>query len=914
MESQTLLAGSSSPGLFRSATQAVRGVLPRGNALPQEVWASRHRGILILLGLHVPAVIAYALLRGNSIAHTAFEASVIGAVALVATAIRGHRRASTTLAAIGLMTCSAELVHLSGGLIEMHFHFFVMVGVVTLYQEWRPFLVGIAFVVFHHAVVGLLQPSDVYNHASAIAHPLQWAVVHGLFILAMSVAGIVAWRLNETLLLAAVEREARLSEAYDVALLGSWTWNTRTDEIVWSSQLYKLFGLTKADFTPTLEAFLARVHPEDQEAVNNAVLTAAQSFGSFALDFRIFMADGGERWLHGRGQMNTSADGHALVMAGTGQDITERRRAEAELLETLSLLNATLDSTADGILVVDDQGKITSFNGNFAEMWRLPSELLAARDDDAALGHVLGQLADPEGFVAKVQDLYSEPDAESHDVIDFKDGRVFERYSKPQRVAGEVVGRVWSFRDVTERNRLEDELAHQAFHDPLTGLANKALFNDRVDHELARIDRRGGGLAVLFVDLDNFKTINDSLGHTAGDDLLISVTERIRQCVRAGDTAARLGGDEFAVLVEDAVSRDDAVEVASRIIEALRVPVSVAGREVIATASVGIAFDSARIERDQLLRNADLAMYTAKRQGRDRYEVFEPEMHTAAVERLEMEADLRRALALGELVLHYQPIVDMESGCISSVEALVRWQHPTHGLLAPDAFITLAEETGLIGELGRFVLAEACERAAEWRRLYPAARSLSVSVNLSPYQLGDDAIADHVAGALERSGLDPASLVLELTESALMRDTDTTLRSLFDMKRLGVRLAVDDFGTGYSSLSYLQRFPIDILKIDRSFLSDIDAGPVESSLARAIVRLAHTLNLAAVAEGVETRGQYDALRDVGCGFAQGYYFARPQNRYAIADMLRDSGPGWATRGHEEPVALPVLSGPVAPTG
>jgi len=444
---------------------------------------------------------------------------------------------------------------------------------------------------------------------------------------------------------------------------------------------------------------------------------------------------------------------------------------------------------------------------------------------------------------------------------------------------------VWSFRDVTERKRLEQELEHQAFHDSLTNLANQALFRDRVDHALARAARHDSRLAVLFVDLDNFKTVNDSLGHAAGDQLLIAVAERLRGCLRATDTAARLGGDEFAVLVEDLACADDATGLADRLLDVLRQSFTVAGKETVVGASIGIALGVRSLNSGELLRNADIAMYTAKRCGKDRYEIFEPAMHVAAVERLEIEADLRRALDRGELRLQYQPIVALDTGKISGVEALVRWPHPQRGLLPPSTFIPIAEETGLIRELGRQVLAVACTQARRWQVRHPYDPPLTVSVNLSPRQLHADGLISHVTDALEMSGLPASTLVLEITEGAMMHDTDATIRKLQALKALGVRLAVDDFGTGYSSLSYLQRFPIDILKIDRAFVAAIESDDDKSSLVRAIVSLAKTLQLQAVAEGIETRAQTEILTGLGCDLAQGYYLAHPMDPEALENIL-----------------------------
>jgi diguanylate cyclase (GGDEF)-like protein/PAS domain S-box-containing protein len=885
-------------------------VLPRGRALPDGVWWQRHRGILILLWLHVPAVFAVAIVQGVGIRHATFEVGIVVALATMATIARDQPSLSTVITSVGLMTCSAELVHLSDGLIEMHFHYFVMVGVVTLYQDWRPFLVAIGYVVVQHGVAGVFVPESVYNHPAAVADPWQWAAVHGFFIMGMSVAGIITWRLNESLLEAATDREHKLAEAQELARIGSWEYRADLGRAIWSKEMYRLLGVDET-FETTGDAVLPLIHPDDREAWKADMDRATADGVPHLLDFRVVLPDGTERWLHGRGAVTRWENGVAAVMSGTVQDVTERRQSEdalrsheAELRHTLSLLSATLDSTADGILVVDVEGRISSFNGKFVEMWRIPGELLASRDDSAALNFVLEQLADPDGFVAKVTELYAQPESESYDTIAFKDGRVVERFSTPQRVGGRIVGRVWSFRDVTERNRLEDELAHQAFHDSLTGLANQALFRDRVEHAVARLGRREDAqLAVLFLDLDNFKMVNDSLGHTVGDRLLVAVTERLQGCLRPGDTAARMGGDEFAVLLEDIQGTQDATDVAERVLQGLRQPVQVAGKDVYVSTSIGIAVDDPGARADQLLRNADLAMYTAKRLGKNRYELFAPEMHAAAVERLEVEADLRRACERGELHLDYQPIVSLATGELASVEALVRWAHPVRGVLPPTMFVEFAEESGLIEDIGRWVLGEACTQVRRWQLDHPRSRPLTVSVNVSPRQLRNPALVDDVVAVLERTGLDAGCLTLEITEGAMMHDTEVALAHLQALKALGVRLALDDFGTGYSSLSYLQRFPIDVLKVDRSFVQRVEHGPEESALARAIVRLAQTLRMTAVAEGVENARQADVLRDMGCGFAQGFHLCRPVPADAIDALLAEGtifGGAPATAGSRPP--------------
>lgn len=577
----------------------------------------------------------------------------------------------------------------------------------------------------------------------------------------------------------------------------------------------------------------------------------------------------------------------------TAHDVSERVTAEMELRnsvrelrETSSLLNATLESTADGILVVGTDRTILSFNGQFAEMWKLPTNLLAARNDGRLVDYVAEQLVDPETFVARVDDLYSQPEAESNDTLEFVDGRVFQRLSKPQYVSGDVVGRVWSFSDVTEQKRLESDLAHLAFHDALTGLANRALFHDRVNQALARSERSDNYVAVVFLDLDNFKMVNDSLGHSAGDALLLTVANTLVGCLRKSDTAARLGGDEFAVLIEDVASREEVMGMAVRIMKALRAPVVVAGQEITSTVSMGVTFGIRGHTGDQLLRNADLAMYLAKAQGKDRIEEFQDQMHVAVVKRLELETDLRRAVLSEELRVHYQPIINLESGAIVGFEALVRWQHPTQGLLQPIAFIPFAEEIGFIHHIDRFVLTEACAQARRWQSQGIAPAGLLMSVNLSAREISDNSIRESVGLSLLETGFEPTNLILEITESALLRDLEATIRNLEALKSLGLSIAVDDFGTGFSSFSHLEQLPIDILKVDRSFVANITDQGGRPSLAPAIVQLAHTLGLTAIAEGVESSEQITPLRAIHCALAQGYHLGMPQDAHETERLLR----------------------------
>jgi diguanylate cyclase (GGDEF)-like protein len=448
---------------------------------------------------------------------------------------------------------------------------------------------------------------------------------------------------------------------------------------------------------------------------------------------------------------------------------------------------------------------------------------------------------------------------------------------------------------LAELSRLKEQLRYQAYHDPLTALANRSLFLERVDERLA--DGSVAGIpVVMFLDLDDFKVVNDTFGHAAGDRLLADVADRLRSVLRTGDLAARLGGDEFAVLLEDAVDLRHSLTVGTRVIDALRVPFPVAGEETTVGASIGLAAGRVGIERaDDLLRNADVAMYQAKSSGKNRVAVFEPMMHEAILARSQLSAELSRSVAQGDLQVDFQPILELGSARIVWFEALVRWRHPARGLVGPEAFIALAEETGIILPLGRWVLAEACREAARWATIEGLDLAPGVTVNLSAQQLQDETFVDELRAILTATGLAPSHLVLEMTETVLFRDTSTTIARLEAIRDLGVKIAIDDFGTGYSSLGYLRRFHVDILKIAREFIGAPDSE--EWAFAAAILALGRTLGLTVVAEGIEEPRQLARLRALGCEFGQGFLFARPQDAAKTAVSLTESGARAASTKH-----------------
>lgn len=452
-----------------------------------------------------------------------------------------------------------------------------------------------------------------------------------------------------------------------------------------------------------------------------------------------------------------------------------------------------------------------------------------------------------------------------------------------------IQGVVLNARDVTERRELEGRLAWQAFHDPMTSLANRVLFADRVTHALARRERGPVDIGVLFLDLDHFKIVNDTLGHAAGDELLRQVARRIELEVRAADTVARLGGDEFAVLLEDS-SAESCDATAERLLQQLTRAFTIEGREVFVGASVGVTEAQPGVTLDELVRDADVAMYVAKAEGRGRVVRFEASMRAKVADRLQLEADLRRAIERDELQVHYQPLVDLQTGDILGAEALLRWHHPTRGLISPATFVPIAEDAGLIRDISRRVLRTACRDAMTWQSPDPEASPLHVAVNLSGRHLQEATVVDDVREALEETGLSASQLTIEMTESVMMKNADGVVGVMRQLKSLGVTLALDDFGTGYSSLSYLQRFPIDVLKIDKSFINQLGGAAGDDALTRAILSLGETLGLATVAEGIEGEKQLTQLQAMGCMLGQGFLMSQPIAGPAFARLVASGEP------------------------
>ncbi|MEA2444556.1 MAG: hypothetical protein QOJ12_1848 [Thermoleophilales bacterium] len=714
--------------------QSLLASLPRGKTLPPRVWARRHRTLVWLVWAHAVALPLFGLTRGYGPAHVAIDGlpiAVFGAAAMV----RGRsQRFRASMVALGLLTASAVLVHLWDGKIEAHFHFFVMVTILACYEEWLPYLLAVGYVVLHHGTVGVLESQSVYNHPAAVHEPWKWAGIHGGFIVALCIANVASWRMNEDL-----RADTRVSEelfrgAFDDAPIG---------------------------------------------------MAIAGVDGTFTRVNRSFCETTGYR-----------AD--ELV----GMNLSELVPSEADELERRFV-------RADGSVG-----------------WGLWQRT------EVSDGHFLLQCV-----------------------------------------------------DISTRKGAEDELARQARHDALTGLPNRTRFVELMSETLARStpERR---VAVLFLDLDDFKIINDSLGHGSGDRLLADVARRLEGVLRPGDSLARFGGDEFTVCLADLADEAHALVITEGLLTELRAPFVLEGERRFMTASVGITLAGGPgADTEAMMRDADAAMYRAKELGKARCELFDESLRSRVVERLELETSLRGALDRGELRLVYQPKVDLATERIIGVEALLRWDHPKHGTIAPMKFIPIAEQSGLIVTIGAWVVREACRTAAHWRAEF-GRDDLLMAVNLSPRQLGAVGLADTVRLALADAALPAESLCLEVTESALMSDVASARETLAELKALGVLLAVDDFGVGHASLKQLKELlPVDILKIDKSFVDGLTTDTKDRAIVEAVIILAGSLGLSTVAEGVEHAEQAAALRELGCQLAQGYYFSRPVAPGAIAALL-----------------------------
>jgi diguanylate cyclase (GGDEF)-like protein/PAS domain S-box-containing protein len=651
-----------------------------------------------------------------------------------------------------------------------------------------------------------------------------------------------------------------------------------------SPQIEELVGYSVQEWLdPERVLWEERLHPEDRTWVLTAEERSRASGEPFSEEYRLLAKDGSVVWVRDEAVLLRNEAGESLYWQGVLVDVTDRKEAEEALRESEERLRRLADAALEGILVTDE--------GVILEANRALTDMLGYEASEV-VGRSAVEFIAPEHRELVRQKIAS-GNEESYEIIGVsKDGTLLdlEVRGRAYSYQGRKV-RVTAVRDITERKKVEKRLEHQAFHDALTDLPNRQLLLDRLGHALRRTRRRRGRrVAALLMDLDNFKSINDSLGHEVGDLLLVVVAERLKRLLRPEDTLARFGGDEFVVLLEHVEGADVPVRVAKRIIEELRDPFVLEGREVYTRASIGIAIGEARTkDPGDLLRNADTAMYLAKDEGSG-YKVFDTAMGHRAIDRLEAENDLRRAVEQEEFVVHYQPIVSLQTGEIFAVEALVRWEHPERGLLNPDEFVSLAEDSDLVVPMGEQVLRAACFRAKEWQEAHPRTPPLVMSVNLSARQLSRPDLAETVEGILKETELEGSCLTLDVTETVYVRTLAGNTATLDRLRDLEARIFIDDFGVGYSSLAYLKRLPADALKIDRSFVKGLGEDVEDTAIVHMIIELAHTLGLEVIAEEVETNEQVALLKEMSCNMAQGYHFTKPLPPEEIPALLTSDPP------------------------
>jgi diguanylate cyclase (GGDEF)-like protein/PAS domain S-box-containing protein len=680
----------------------------------------------------------------------------------------------------------------------------------------------------------------------------------------------------------------RLAEAQRIAALGSFESEIAGGTSSWSDEFYRILGMDPTQ-PASLQLFLAAVHPDDSDKSLEVWTDSVERGIAFDVELRVVRPDSTVRWVRIRGVPAIADDGTVETIAGTMLDETDRVEADRVRRIAETRFEIGFEQSAIGAAISNLDGIPFRVNPAACEFFERPAEALVGtrwveftHPDEVPLGQaVLARVAAGHDTYADER-RYLRPDGS---VI-----WALTHVSLVRDEAGEPEYFFVQLQDITGTKLTEQELAHQALHDTLTGLPNRALLEDRLIHGLAGSRRRGTQLGVMFLDIDQFKMVNDSLGHSAGDDLLRHAAERIAGAIRPGDTVARFGGDEFVVVCDD-VTAMQTERVAERVLLALSRPLHLVNQEMHVTASLGIALEDEHATPESLLRDSDAAMYRAKERGRGRIEMFDEALRLNAKKRLATASALHRALERDEFVVYYQPVVDLTTGAMVSAEALVRWRHPEHGMVTPDEFISLAEETGLIVPIGARVLQQACEHLADWRRLEALAGSdstLSIAVNLSVRQMLAPGIAELVADVLERTGVRPGNLCLELTESVFMGDVDYFGRTLASLKEIGVELSIDDFGTGYSSLSYLKRFPVDGVKVDRVFVDGLGTDPHDTALVAAIVAMASALELHVTAEGVETREQLLGLKNLGVPRAQGYFLDRPMAAEEISRRIAES--------------------------
>lgn len=673
--------------------------------------------------------------------------------------------------------------------------------------------------------------------------------------------------------------EANLAHAYRIARLVTWEWHPSDDTLHWGADANDVLGIGPKELGNTLSDYLRWIPAEDHDIVRDVLHAALHTPGVFGFEHRLVPPDGNVRLVRGQGELQRDAQQRPARVIGSLQDITQTRRAE----ERSRQLSSALEQTADLVMITDREGRVEYVNPAFEAatlyprdevLGRKPSILKSGRHDRDFYQAMWRLLLAGEVF----RDVL---------VNARKDGTLYyeEKTITPiKNDRGHITHFISTGKDISERMLTEQRLHFLAHHDVLTALPNRAMLLERLEQALVHAKRHKTAVAVLFLDLDRFKMINDTLGHDTGDRLLMQLADRLQPCLRQEDTVARLGGDEFTVLLENVLQLTDVSKVATKILEAISRPFIVDKTELFVTGSIGISMYPADGETPPvLLKHADTAMYQAKEDGGNISRFYSAEMSTRAIQRMQLETSLRRALSREEFVLYYQPLIDAQSGKIAGVEALLRWRHPLLGVVMPNDFIPVLEDTGLIGPVGEWVLREACEQYQRWRAagMQPA----RMSVNLSGRQFSDPSVRANIGQIIRETGIDATVLSLEITETVIMENADASIATATALAELGLHFAIDDFGTGYSSLSYLRRLPIKTLKIDRSFVRDVADNSDDAAIVSTIVAMAHSLQLDVIAEGVENDEQAQFLRSCACDYLQGFRFGEPVSADQISEIL-----------------------------
>lgn len=665
------------------------------------------------------------------------------------------------------------------------------------------------------------------------------------------------------------KNEHCLSEGQRIAHFGTWDLNIMDNVLTWSDEIYRIFGLEPQQFDATYEAFLKLVHPDDRENVDRAYTQSMINRTPYDISHRLLLADGSVKHVNERCDTLYDASGNAVRSLGIVRDITEQKTNEEKLRQSAVAVN----STTDAIAVIDSSNRIIEVNRAYSEITGY------AREE--ALGKTTALLQSgkhPDHFYALQKDVLLSKGFWQGEVWKRrKNGELFPSWSSITTVrdeSQEIINYISVFSDLSPIQHSQEKLNFLNHHDPLTALPNRILFSDRLDHALSRAQRENKKLAIIFIDLDRFKKINDTLGHPLGDIILQQAAQRIKKNIRDEDTVARLGGDEFVVIMEEIHQAQDVVALAKKLLAAFNTPFSVKEHELHLSISMGISlYPSDAQDSETLIRNADTAMYRAKEEGRNDFQFYTTSLTLAAFERLTLETELHHALEENELVLHYQAQYSLQTERVTNVEALIRWNHPEFGLILPDKFIPFAEESGLILLIGKWVLETACAQMQGWLERGHALERVSVNVSGVQFQRGD--IVETISQILVKTGLPASRLEIEITESAIMHRMDHVISILDELARMGVNISIDDFGTGYSSLSYLKRLPIHRLKIDKSFVRDIPGDLNDVAITRAINAIGQSLQIGVIAEGVETEAQRAFLKTLGCNEAQGYLYSRP---------------------------------------